>query len=73
MKNITLSADQGLIQQARRKALSEHRTLNDLFREWIGAYVSRGPSADTYDSLMHRLDHVRAGRSFTREEMNERR
>jgi hypothetical protein len=73
MKNITLSADQGLIQQARRKALSEHRTLNDLFRDWMGAYVSRGSSADSYDSLMKRLDHVRAGRNFTREEFNERR
>jgi hypothetical protein len=31
-KNITLSADEALIQQARRRAMQENRTLNDLFR-----------------------------------------
>jgi hypothetical protein len=73
MRNITLSADGGLVQQARRKASTEHRTLNGLFREWLGAYVSQRSSADAFDALMGRLDHVRAGRAFTRGEMNERR
>ncbi len=72
-QNITLPADDGLIPQAHRKAMSEHRTLNDLFRDWTGAYISRNSSSDTYDALMGRLDPVKAGRMFTREEMNERR
>lgn len=73
MKNITLSADEGLLQQARRRAGSEHRTLNDIFRQWLDQYVSQSTASDTYDAMMKRLDHVSAGRTFTREQMHERR
>ena len=73
MKNITLSADEGLLQQARRRAGAEHRTLNDMFRQWLDQYVSQSAASDTYDTLMNRLDHVSAGRKFTREQMHERR
>jgi hypothetical protein len=34
MKNITLSADEQLIEQARLLAKSQHKTLNAMFREW---------------------------------------
>jgi hypothetical protein len=34
MKNITLSADESTIEQARKRAMAEHTTLNDLFRSW---------------------------------------
>ena len=74
MKNITLSADDSLIKQARRRASMEQRSLNGLFREWIAGYVAggaKGPAA--YDKLMGKLRHVRAGGTFSREEMNERR
>lgn len=73
MKNITLSADEGLLQQARRRAGAEHRTLNDIFRQWLDQYVSQSTASDTYDTLMKRLDHVSAGRKFSREQMHERR
>jgi len=73
MKNITLSADEGLLQQARRRAGSEHRTLNDIFRQWLDQYVSQSTASDTYDAMMKRLDHISAGRTFTREQMHERR
>jgi hypothetical protein len=73
MKNITLSADEGLLQQARRRAGAEHRTLNDIFRQWLDQYVSQSTASDTYDVLMKRLDHVSAGRKFSREQMHERR
>ena len=73
MKNVTLSADEGLLQQARRRAGAEHRTLNDIFRQWLDQYVSQSTASDTYDTLMKRLDHVSAGRKFSREHMHERR
>jgi hypothetical protein len=73
MKNITLSADEGLLQQARRRAGSEHRTLNDIFRQWLDQYVSQSTASDSYDAMMKRLEHVSAGRKFAREEMHERR
>ena len=73
MKNITLSADEGLLQQARRRAGAEHRTLNDIFRQWLDQYVSQSTASDTYDTMMKRLDHVSAGRKFSREQMHERR
>lgn len=72
MKNITLSVSEALLQQARRRAGSEHRTLNDVFRQWIEQYVSQSAACDTYDGLMKRLQHVSAGRKFSREQMHER-
>lgn len=73
MKNITLSADENLIEQARTIARSQHRTLNDAFREWLGEFTSNGAAdAQAFDSLMKRLRHVDAGRKYTRDEMNER-
>ena len=73
MKNITLSADESLIQQARRRASMEQRSLNDLFRQWITGYVAAGSSGASYDTVMEKLGHVRSGRRFGREELNERR
>jgi hypothetical protein len=35
MKNVTLSADDDLIEQARLVARSRHKTLNGAFREWL--------------------------------------
>jgi hypothetical protein len=73
MKNITFSADEILIEQARRMASIENTTLNELFRTWLERYVAQPATADDYRELMASLKHVRAGRRFTREEMNERR
>jgi hypothetical protein len=72
MKNITLSADESLIEQARLLAKSQHKTLNVLFREWLEQWTARNGNAQEYDALMLRLKHVNAGRRFTRDEMNER-
>lgn len=72
MKNITLSADQDLIEQARSVARAQRKTLNAAFREWLRQYASRAGSAQDLDSLMKRLRHVRPGRHFNRDEMNER-
>jgi len=72
MKNITLSADEDLIEQARLVARARHKTLNAAFREWLQQFVARSGGAEEVDSLMRRLHHVRAGRHFRRDEMNER-
>lgn len=72
MKNVTLSADDDLIEQARLVAQSQHKTLNAAFREWLVQFSGQAGNGKEFDSLMKRLRHVRAGRRFTRDEMNER-
>jgi len=37
MKNITLSADEALIEAARAQAKAENTTLNEQFRLWLAA------------------------------------
>jgi hypothetical protein len=71
-KNITLSADERLIENARKIARSENKTLNAVFREWLEAYQARSTTAVSYRQLMAALDHVKSGRKFSRDEMNER-
>ncbi len=73
LKNITFSADQTDIEEAREEAREQNKTLNDLFREWLKTVAGRKARAREYRALMDRLRHVNAGRKFTREEMNERR
>ena len=72
VKNITLSADEGLIEQARRIARSRHGTLNAAFREWLQQYAAQDGGGTAVDALMRRLKHVRADGPYTRDEMNER-
>jgi hypothetical protein len=73
MKNITLSADESLIEQARAVAKSERTTLNAAFREWLEQYAARAGRGAAFRALMQRLKHVDSGgRHFTRDEMNER-
>lgn len=79
LKNITFSADEALIREARRQAALQNTTLNALFREWLERYVAQEDAAERkravarYNDLMNRLSYVNAGRKFSREEMNERR
>ena len=72
MKNITLSADEDLIEQARQVARAQRKTLNAAFREWLLQFTAQSGNAQEVDALMRRLRHVSAGRRFTRDEMNER-
>lgn len=72
MKNVTLSADEHLIEQARQIARAQHKTLNSVFREWLERYTAQSGSAKDFDGLMRRLKHVDAGRSYSRDEMNAR-
>jgi len=74
MRNITLSADEQLIARAREKAAARHTTLNDEFRKWLAEYASVRDDAAVmrFREVMQTLVHADAGRSFTRDEMNER-
>jgi hypothetical protein len=72
MKNITLRADEQLIEQARLSAKSRHTTLNALFREWLKQFTAQSGTAQEFDALMKRLKHVQAGKWFSRSEMNQR-
>lgn len=72
IRNITLSADEVLIESARKKAEQENTSLNKLFREWVANYANRDNLGVEYDNLMKSLKNVCAGKKFTREEMNER-
>ena len=74
MKNITLSADERLIADARRRAAAENTTLNAVFRQWLADYVGRRQQAEKGMATIHELQAIygTGGRKFTREEMNER-
>jgi predicted transcriptional regulator len=72
MKNITLSADEDLIEQARQVARARRTTLNAAFREWLQNFTAQSGDAQHFDALVRQLRHVSAGRHFTRDEMNER-
>ena len=74
MKNITLSADDKLIEAARERARAEQTTLNEQFRRWLADYVRQEHQTESAMALIEVLrGQVRTGgRKFTRDEMNER-
>lgn len=73
MKNITLSADDALIEAARQRAASERTTLNEQFRRWLADYVGRKRQAAEAVHVMQELQgRLQVGRRLTREEANER-
>ena len=73
MKNITLSAEEKLIQDAREKARAEHTTLNEQFRLWLVDYTRSEQQAEKAMAVMQELQgKLLVGRKLTRDEMNER-
>ncbi len=72
LKNITLSAERDLIEKARDRAAAENTTLNAEFRRWLAQYVQRPRTATEFSEIMSSMSYVQAGRTFSREEMNER-
>ena len=74
MKNITLSADEELIEAARRRAAAEQTTLNEQFRRWLADYVRRERQAEQAMETLRELQRriKTGGRKFSRAEMNER-
>jgi hypothetical protein len=72
LKNITFSADEDLIRRARERAAAERTTLNEEFRRWLEKYVERLETAEAFADLMKLFEYAQPGRSFSREEFNER-
>jgi hypothetical protein len=72
MKNITLSADEDLIEQARLVARAQRRTLNAAFREWLAQFAGTSQDAKKVEALMKRLRHIKSRGPYTRDEMHER-
>ena len=73
MKNITLTADEALIDAARAQARADNTTLNAQFRIWLSQYA-RKQRVRQFLELMGELQPLAssAGRKFSRDELNER-
>lgn len=73
MRNITLSADERLIEAARARALAERTTLNEAFRQWLTQYANARGREQRYEEVMTPLrGKLKVGRHLTRDERNER-
>lgn len=74
MKNITLSADEKLIEAARARARAENTTLNEQFRRWLAEYARREQRAAEAMAVIRQLQSYvqTGGRKFSRDELNER-
>ena len=73
VKNITLSADETLIERARAIAQGRHTTLNDEFRRWLVDYTAKDDRLAAFDTFMESVKgKYSTGGPFTRDEMNER-
>ena len=73
MKNVTLTADEALIEAARERARSEQTTLNEQFRLWLADYAQAQDRLQRYERVMGRLrGQLVVGRKLSRDDMNER-
>ena len=74
MKNITLSADEYLLEAAHKYAAVENTTLNAKFRQWLEDYTQRQQRTDKAVAFIEELrrKYPPRDRKFTRDEMNER-
>lgn len=72
MKNITLSADEHVIELAREEARKRKTTLNALFREWINDLAARDERHLNIHRIFQQMKEFDSGGPFTRDQMNER-
>ena len=73
MKNITLSADEALIEAARQRARTEHTTLNEAFRQWLAGYAQAQQRVQRSDEVLAQLRGLlQVGRKLSRDEMTTR-
>lgn len=73
MRNITFSADERLIEEARELAHQKKTTLNEEFRHWLSDYVGRRERADRVMRAIRELQGtIKLNPPYTREELNER-
>ncbi len=72
LKNITLSAEEVLIERARQRAETQNSTLNAEFRRWLAQYAAYPQTAADLAEIMRQFSYAQAGKNFTRDELNER-
>ena len=74
MINITLSADENLIEAAHRRAVAEETTLNEQFQFWLKNSVRNKQQAAEAMRVIRELQGsiFTNGRKFSRDEINER-
>ena len=74
MRNITFTADEQLIAAAREQAKAEGSTLNEQFRLWLEGYAAKRRAVRAVE-IMNRISAYASsgGKTFSREERNERR
>ncbi|WP_078128388.1 antitoxin [Leptospira alexanderi] len=72
MKNITFRADDQLLEKARLRAASERKSLTDVFNEFLKNYSNSVKDVSDYENLLQKLNYVKVGRKFSREEASER-
>jgi superfamily I DNA/RNA helicase len=74
LTNVTFSADKAVLERARARAMEKNTTINQEFREWLQRYAAADSEQvlRDFDALMSRMTYAKAGRKFSRDEMNER-
>jgi hypothetical protein len=75
MKNITFSAQEEAIERARKVAAQNHRTLNELFREWLddmNRHVHSEDIAKKLNALWKQTNYLKVGKKLSRDDMNKR-
>ncbi len=71
-QNVTLSAEPQDIRLVRARALQNGTTLNAMFQAWLKQQAAQDRiTLERFGEVMKQLSHARAGRTFTRDEMNE--
>lgn len=73
--NITLSADRKLVEKARRFALQQGKSLNQMIREYLEALAGQPQDLSKVQQLFDLMDEGKGaleGRTWTREELHER-
>ena len=72
-RNITFTADEALIEEAREAARADHTTLNAQFKIWLEQYARKQWAARAMQTVERLRSYVRtAGRKFSRDDMNVR-
>lgn len=72
-RNITFTADEVLIEEAREAARADHTTLNEQFKIWLEQYARKRRAERAMQTVQRLRGYVRTeGRKFSRDDMNER-
>jgi hypothetical protein len=73
METITVTADRATIEDARRAAEAENRTLDEVVGELLAKYAAGAERVRRFDAVLDQMKGIKTGGPFSREEMNERR